>query len=331
MSDIKNNPQTLTLVTGGTGLVGFNVIKALLSRGRKVRALVRSPEKGARLLPEGVDIVSGDVTDKASVLRAMQGCSVVYHIAGYPEQWKKSPSIFDQVNVGGTQNMIDAALALGVDRFIYTSTIDVFKAGKGETFDESIIDTTPKWTFYERSKQEADRHVVAALEKGLPALFIHPAAVYGPGPSDSPGINELICKLYKNQVPALLPGGFPVVYSVDVGEGHVAAEEKAAIGERFILSESYQSLDRLAGEILTTLGLNKSTPFVLPYPLAKVASVMTEAVADVINKPPLIPKGQLHFLQWQAIPSSKKAQAQLAWQPTPVSQGLKKTVEFLFS
>lgn len=318
------------LVTGATGQVGYNIMQALLRREYDVRLLVRSVEKAQRLMPRVCELVEGDITNKASLYAAMDGCDTVYHAAGFPEQWMRDNSIFEKVNTNGTRKMADVALDSGVSRFIYTSTIDVFKAAPGETYDESVIDADPKGTFYERSKQEADKVVVAAMDKGLPAIFLHPSAVYGPGPliKGSPGINDLILKLYKGQVPALLPGGFPVVYGPDVGEGHVLAAEKAAVGERFILSDQYLSLRDLATIVYEELNIKKRFPMTMPLPVAKMVAELGEAVANVINKPPLIPKGQLTFLQWQAIPSSEKAKRELGWESRPFRECVKPTYSF---
>jgi len=318
-----------TLVTGATGLVGYNVVDALLKRNRRVRALVRSIEKGKRFLPEDCELIQGDITDKDSLRKAMKDCSIVYHSAGFPEQWMKDPDIFQRVNVGGTQNMVDVALEGKIKRFIYTSTIDIFEAEAGQEYDESIIDSQPKGTFYERSKQLADQRVVAAVEKGLPALFLHPSGVYGPGPTESPGTNDFILKLYRGAVPVLLPGGYPVVYAPDVGAGHVLAEQKAEVGSRYILSEAYYDLPQLTQIILEELGINKKVPPVMPLPVVKMISRLGEWWSGIINKPPLIPKGQLHFMQWKARPESKKAQQELDWSPTPLREGLSKTISFL--
>jgi nucleoside-diphosphate-sugar epimerase len=120
-----------------------------------------------------------------------------------------------------------------------SSTIDVFTWRSGETYDESEIDPTPKGTHYERSKQRADKLVV---DSGLDAVFLHPSAVYGTGPSDSPGVNDLIVRLANNKAPGLLPGGFPVVFAPDVGEAQVRAAERAPAGARYILSDRYYTL-----------------------------------------------------------------------------------------
>ena len=318
-----------TLVTGSTGLVGYHIVRTLMQRGRRVKALVRSIDKGKALLPDACELVQGDITDQAAVQRAMQGCSVVYHAAGLPEQWLPDPARFHHVNVGGTQNALDAALAHGVQRFMYTSTIDVFAGQAGCEFDESRLDPQPRGTTYERSKQVADQQVVAAVQRGLPAIFLHPSAVYGPGPTSSPGLNNLIVQLQHGRLPALTPGGLAVVFAPDVGEGHVLAEEHAPIGSRYILSESYYTLAEFAQTVLAELGIEKSPPPTIPLVVARGISNISEWVAGFTHRPPLAPKGGLYFLQWQAHPQSEKAQRELGWKPTPLREGLRKTIAFL--
>lgn len=318
-----------TLVTGGTGLIGFNVVQALLRRGRRVRVLVRSIDKGLALLPKECELAQGDVTDAASVRRAMGGCSVVYHVAGVPEQWLPDPARFQQVNVGGTRNALEAALALGVERFIYTSTIDILAGETGKECDESRLASRPLSTPYERSKQAADQLVVDGVRRGLPAIFLHPAAPYGPGPTTTPGINNAIAKLLRGQMPALTPGGTALVFTLDVGEGHVLAEEKGSAGERYILSESYCTLAELAQAVCAEAGLEKKPPPVLPLPVASAMAGASELLARFTRRPPLIASGQLHFMQWQAYPVSRKARRELGWQPTPLREGLRQTIAYL--
>ncbi len=314
-----------TLVTGATGLVGNAIVRALLGRGRSVRVLVRDTAKAARVVPEGCDIAKGDVTDPASVRAALRDVEVVYHAAGLPEQWLKHPGTFERVNVGGTQTLCAEALRAKVKRFVYTSTIDVFRADTGANYDESEVDAEPKGTFYERSKQEADRRVVASLELGLPAVFLHPSAVYGPGPAASPGINDFVDKMRDGKVPGVLPGGMPVVFSDDVGEGHVRAEERAEPGARFILSERYVTLEELGQVVATALGVK--APSVLPLWLAKLAASATEGFSLLTGKPPLVPKGQLHFLQWGARPNAARAKQELGLEFVALEDGIRRLVQ----
>lgn len=316
------------LVTGGTGIVGHSIARVLLAEGRPVRALVRDPERARRLLPDGCDVVRGDVTDADSVRRALNGCDVVYHAAGLPEQWLPDPVTFARVNVGGTRTMVDAALAAGVRRFVYTSTIDVFAWTPGRPFDESVLDPQPKGTAYERSKQEADRVVVDALGRGLPVVSLHPSGVYGPAPAGSPGLNTLIRDLVAGKIPMLLPGGLPVVYAPDVAAGHVLAERRGAVGGRWILSESTWSLVALARAVCDAAGRGRVPP-VMPGWIAHVVAVAGEAVARLIGRPPLIPRGQLHFLESGADPDATRARRDLGWAPTPFREALAPTITWV--
>jgi dihydroflavonol-4-reductase len=318
------------LVTGGTGMVGYCIVQSLLARGHHVRALVRSPDKGRAVLPAACELVQGDVTAPASLAPAADGCEWVFHAAGFPEQWMRDPATFDRINAEGTANMVAAARAAGAKRFVLTSTIDVFRWRTGETYDESELDPEPKQTPYERSKQRADQIVVEAVDGGLDAVFLHPAAVYGPAPSDSPGTNDLLMKLFHGKVPVLLPGGYPVVFGPDVGEGHVRAAERAATGARFILSERYYPLTDLAREMLAALGLlHRKVPRVIPLWLARTISAAGELAAGLTGRPPLMPKGQLQFLQIDSYPSARRATDELELRFTPLAEGLARTVVWL--
>ncbi len=316
------------LVTGATGLVGFNIVQALRRRGADVRCLARSPDRARGILGEGVEVVRGDLADETSVDTAVRDCSTVYHAAGLPEQWLSDPSIYHRLNVGGTRTMIGAALKHGVERFVFTSTVDVFAAATGEEHDESVIDREPKGTAYERSKQEADRMVAEAIDRGLPAVFMHPSAVYGPGPLTSRGLNHFFADLRDRKIPLLLPGGLPVAFAPDVGEGHVLAAERAEIGDRFILSDAYFSLEEMARRVADIVGLKK-TPPVLPLWVGRLVSEVGEQVSRFTRRPPLIPKGQLHLLQWGAKPIATRAKEQLGWRMTPFDVGQRRTMEFL--
>ena len=244
------------LVTGATGLIGFNIVEQLLPL-HQVRVLARSVEKAKALFGSKVEIVRGDVTESASLGPALAGCEIAFHAAGFPEQWMKDPQIFQDVNVGGTRNVLEVARTTGVRRVVYTSTIDVFAGKAGETYNESTLDPEPKGTYYERSKQDADRLAESFQKGGMDIVFLHPSGLYGPGPAGSPGMNQIIVDLKKGKIPMLLPGGVPLAYSHDVARGHILAAEKAKSGDRFILSESYKTLTEIAEIICRQLSIRK--------------------------------------------------------------------------
>jgi dihydroflavonol-4-reductase len=324
--------MTWTLVTGATGNVGNAIARALVAEGRPVRALVRDPERARPLLPDACALVRGDVTDAASVRAAFADVACVYHAAGLPEQWLPDPDTFTRVNVGGTRTMLEAAREARVERFVYTSTIDVFAWRPGEPFDESVLDAAPKHTFYERSKQDADRLVQAAVDDGLPAVFLHPSAVYGTSPTTSPGVNDLLCRLVRGEIPLLLPGTMPVVFADDVARGHLAAE-RTAPGSRFILSESVWSLTELAARMAAAarevLGTEVSLPRALPEWVARGVSLLTEGLSKITGRPPLLPAGQLEFLLSGAHPVAERARTRLGWSPVSLADGMRSTVAWL--
>lgn len=309
------------LITGATGTVGHPISARLAADGHHVRALVRSPERARDLLPDGVEAVAGDVADAASVRAAIAGCSVVYHAAGLPEQWRLDPGDFQRVNTEGTRNLVEAALAESCERFVYTSTIDVFAWTPGQPFDESVIDPKPRPTYYERSKQDADRIVVEALDAGLPAVFLHPSGVYGPAPVLAAGLNDLLAQLASRKIPMLLPGGMPVVYADDVAEGHLRAAADAEVGERFILSEEFHSLAEIAS-IVARHAERAKLPPVMPIAVARAVSALGERVARVSKRPPLIPRGALHFLESDARPVAGRARERLGWTAKGFDEGV---------
>lgn len=313
------------LITGATGTVGYPIARDLAARGERVTALVRDPDRARARLPEGVSTVAGDVTDRASVDRAMAGRDVVFHAAGLPEQWRRDLGDFDRVNAGGSHNVAEAALAAGVRRLVYTSTIDVFAWTPGRPFDESVLDPEPRPTHYERSKQRADR-IVAAIAERLDTVFVHPAAVYGPVPALAAGLNDLLVRLATGKIPMLLPGGMPVVYSEDVARAHVEAADRAEPGSRYIVSDTYLTLAEIAASVDRAEGGAKQ-PRVLPLAVARAVMATGEAVARVTGKPPLVARGELEFLISHPVPVADRLRDELGISPTPWEEGLKRTLQ----
>ena len=313
--------MSLALVTGATGKVGGAVARALLARGDSVRALVRDPERASQLLPDGVELVRGDVTDPASVAAAVTGCELVFNAMGLPEQWTKDPDLFDRVNARGTEAVVRAAHEAGVRRVVHTSTIDVFHADRGARFDESRVADYPKGTLYERSKQRAEQLAFAA-RGDMELVICNPAGVYGPTPASSVSIDgEMFAPLIAGKLPALPPGGLGVCFDAGVARGHLLAAERGRDGERYILCDRHVTLRELARRVVDAARHGRVPP-TIPAPAARALAELGEALARAAGIPPLLARGQLHFFLWNAAPDSTKAQEELGWEPTALEDGL---------
>ncbi len=315
------------LVTGATGLIGNRIAHLLLRAGHEVTALVREPARAAKVLEEGIRVVRGDVTQRASLQAAVEGIDWLFHAAGMPEQYQADPSVFDRVNRGGTANVLQVALEGGVRRVIYTSTMDVFAAKPGGTLVETRLDEGDKPTAYERSKVAADREAVAAVARGLDVVHLCPSAVYGPGPVHV-GLNSFFIKLLNRQSPMLPPGGMSIVYIDGCAKAHLAAAEVGVSGERYLVSDTHVSTAELAQEIIAQSDLSRVPP-VAPGWLVRAVAVGSEAAAKAFGVSPLIAKGQLELMQWNVKVDTAKAERALGFRPTALADGVALTIAAL--
>jgi nucleoside-diphosphate-sugar epimerase len=311
-------------VTGATGKVGNAVARALHARGDEVVALARDPERTRAALPDGVSVVRGDVTDPASVRAAAEGCELVFNAMGMPEQWVPDEAVFEQVNAGGAETVVRAAREAGARRVVHTSTIDVFEAPPGGRLVESRVDPRPKGTAYERSKQHAEELALAA-RGDMELVMVNPSAVYGPGPGSVSLERQLMRPVARGILGFVTPGGMGVVHEDGVAAGQLLAAERGGDGQRYILSDRHVTLHELAREVVRVAGSGR-VPAVLPLPVARVVAAAGDALAARTGITPLISRGQLDFVLWDAHPDSTRAQEELGWEPTPLEDGIRSSL-----
>ncbi len=319
------------LVTGATGKVGSAVARRLADRGDEVIALVRDVAAAREALPAGVELARGDVTDPASVREACEGIEGVFNCMGIYEQWLPDDSRFEQVNAQGALNVITAARQAGARRAVHTSTFDVFHAETGGTMTEADLADYPKGTAYERSKQRAEELVLAEARAGSPdfeLVIVNPTSVYGPGPWHSAGLDGGIRDAIRRRLPAVPPGGMTLTYVDDVADGHVSAFDRGRPGERYILGDGFATMREIVATAVEEAGRGFVPP-TMPVPLAKALASGGERLAGLIGRPPLLGRGQLHFLLWQARVDSAKARDELGIEFTPWRDGIARTVRWM--
>ncbi len=318
------------LVLGATGLIGFHITQALLRQGVRPRAMVRDAQRGRQLHGEAVDLVVGDITAPSSLQGVFSDVDVVFHAAGIPEQWVPDEGVFERINHQGCRNVAHAAAAAGVRRLVFLSTIDVFEPQADQRIHERCARRTQARSAYERSKQAADLHLQAQYPPSGPleVIYLHPCAIYGPGPTRSRGTNDFVKEIKARQIPILVPGGMPLVLAADVGEAAVRAAQQAQAGERFVLTGPWISLRDLATQVHQQLNYGRVPP-VLPLPVARAVSTLTQAWSRLTGTAPLVPRGQLEALQWGAKPEATRAREHLGMTFTSLDAGLRQLLDSL--
>jgi len=316
------------LVTGATGKIGNAVALALAQRGDEVVALVRDAARARELLPPGIELATGDVTDVESLRRAAVGIEGAFNCMGLYEQWLPDPTAFERVNAAGARDVARAAREAGARRFVHTSTFDVFHARRGGTVREDGLADYPKPTPYERSKQRAEELLLAEAERGIEVVICNPAAVYGPGPWAGAGLDGMLRDALRRRLPALPPGGMTLVHTADVAAAHLAAFGRGQPGGRYILADGF-ARSRDIVEVAVAEAGRRRVPPVMPIPVAKALARGGEAFSRLIRRPPLLAAGQLEFLLWEARADSSKAREQLGVGFRPWRDGVRETVRWM--
>ena len=318
------------LVTGAAGFVGSALVRAFLADGYAVRALVRATSRPDNLAGLEVDCVEGDICDASSVGRAMTGVRYLVHAAADYRLWTRDPDALVRTNVEGTRTVMRAALAAGVERVVYTSSVATLAPrADGKPADETVrLPEGAATGAYKRSKVVAERVVETMLDsEALPAIIVHPSAPIGPRDIRPTPTGRMIVAAACGRMPAFVDTGLNLVHVDDVALGHVAALERGAVGERYILGGDNALLAEILGEIAKIVGL--TPPRIrLPrgplYPLAAAA----EAIAWATGREPLLTLDGLRMSRRRMFFSSEKAQRDLGYRARPHVDGLRDAIDW---
>jgi dihydroflavonol-4-reductase len=263
-------------VTGATGHIGANLVRALLKEGRTVRALVHKNHRGIDGLD--VEIVEADVTEPHSLNKAFAGVDVVYHLAAVISLSMSDWPTVEAVNVIGTRNVVQACLDCGVRRLIHFSSIHALVQEPMATpVDElrPLVDSQgcPP---YDRSKAASEREIRQGIERGLDAVLLNPTAVIGPNDFQLSHFGEVLLAMARGKLPALVEGGFNWVDVRDVVDGALRAQEQAPPGAKYLLSGNWATVRKMAELTEEILGV-PSPHFICPTWLARSSAPMVTA------------------------------------------------------
>jgi dihydroflavonol-4-reductase len=319
-----------TLLTGATGFVGSAVARALITRGHRLRILVRPSSDRRNLAGLDVEPVVGDLTDPASLARAADGCRYVLHVAADYRTWVPDPDAMRRANIEGTVAMLRAAQTAGADRIVYCSSV----AALGLTADATPADeTTPVnpaalVSTYKRSKYEAEQAALELARQGAPVVIVNPAAPVGPRDIKPTPTGRMILDAAAGRTPAYVDTGLNIVHVDDVAEGHMLALERGRLGERYILGGENLTLQALLTLIAQVVGRRPPAIRLPLLPLWPVALAM-EALGRITRFEPRLTSDTLRMARKKMFYSSAKAMHELAYAPRPARQAIEDAVTWL--
>lgn len=319
------------LVTGATGFVGSAVLRRLIGRGWRTRALVRP--KGDRRNLDGleVDLVEGDLLDPSSLDRALDGCEALFHVAANYRLWVPDPATIYAVNVEGTRSLMEAALAAGVGRIVYTSSVATLglNSDASPADEDTPVSLDDMIGHYKRSKYLAEAEVRQMVkDQGLPAVIVNPSTPVGPRDVRPTPTGRMIIEAASGRIPAFVQTGLNIVHVDDVAAGHLAAYDRGVIGERYVLGGDNLSLEEILRQI-AVLTHRRAPRVKLPHNLVLPVAHVAEAWARLSRggEPFVTVDGVRLAKKWMFF-TYAKAERDLGYMPRATANALGDAVEW---
>ncbi len=318
------------LVTGASGFVGASVVRALLAAGRKVRALLRPSSDRRNVEDLAVDVRLGSLTEPRSLAAALEGCGALYHVAADYRLWVRNPAEMYAANVDGTRSLMEAALAAGVGRIVYTSSV----ATLGWRADGGAADETTPSTLadmvghYKRSKFLAEAAVRDLVRtRALPAVIVNPSTPVGPRDVKPTPTGRIIVEAVRGRIPGFVDTGLNLVHVDDVADGHLAALRRGAVGQRYILggqdvllADMLAAIARLAGRRPPRWRIPRQA--IVPFAYA------SELAARITGREPMLTLDGLRMSEHHMFFSSAKAERELGYRARPYREALADAVRW---
>jgi dihydroflavonol-4-reductase len=312
------------LVTGGAGFIGSHLVRRLLDGGAAVRVLERPGAPAQHLPLDRVELVYGDIRDRAAVERAVRGCREVYHLAANPHLWAQQRGLFHQVNYLGTVNVLEAALAAGARRVLHTSTESILTRARqtGAITEEQSVTVDDVVGPYCRSKFLAERHAFRLARGGAPVVVVNPTLPVGPGDHGRSPPTQMMLDFCRGRRREYLDAELNLIDVRDVAEGMVLALERGRPGRRYLLGHENLSIYQVFLTLARLTGLPPPR-WRVPYGVALAAAYVSEFVADVVtHRAPAatvtgvrLTRRRMHF-------DPRRSLDELGLRPRPVSDSL---------
>lgn len=320
-----------TLVTGATGFVGSAVVRCLLDAGHQVRVMVRAQSPRTNIQDLDVEIVTADLTQTDTLLNAIKGCDILFHVAADYRLWVRDSNVLYRVNVEGTRNLMQAAIDAGVSKIVYTSSV----ATLGLKSDGTPADENTPVSFanmighYKRSKYLAEQAVQQMIaEQNLPAIIVNPSTPIGPRDIRPTPTGRMVLDAACGRMPAYVDTGLNVVHVDDVAKGHLLALQHGQIGERYILGGHDMTLQQIF-DIIADITDRTAPKIKLPHNLVLPIAYLSEAWAWLTRGPePRATVDGVRMSKKLMYFSSDKARQVLGYKPRPADEALSDAINW---
>ncbi|AGY57377.1 NAD-dependent epimerase/dehydratase family protein [Gloeobacter kilaueensis] len=313
-----------TLITGASGFLGKQLALRLLKEGRAVTYL------GRRAVGEldqwGATYISGDITDAGAVERAMAGVKRVFHLAAWFDLGIREPEKMERINVGGTRNVLGAALAHKVERVVYSSTVGIFHPTSGIATEKTPV-SEKHLSHYTRTKAQAHAVALELFAQGCPVVIALPGYVYGPA---SDGLfGRLVRQFLAGELPAVVGAEqrSSYVHVDDVVEGLLLVEAKGVPGQSYILAGEAMNLRewfKLAAEVSAKAAPALELPLWALYPVA----FFSDWFSSIGGPNSVITREALDYLQGDLVASAARAERELQWHSRPLVPAMAETIRW---
>ena len=294
----------MILVTGGTGFLGSYIVDELLQRGEKVRLLARNSGKVSPR--EGVDIAEGDLLDRVALAQALEGVDRVIHAAAVVSFWSPRFEEMREVNIKGTESLVDTCLEMGVKKLVNVSSV----AALGRSGSGAVIDEKTKWSKsklnsqYGRTKYLAELEVQRGVQEGLAAVMVNPGIIIGAG-NWQQGAPKLFYMVHKG-LKYYNPGGAGFVPAVDVARAiYLLLQSDFVEGERFVLVSDSLPYKDFFGMVAESVK-GKPPHIMPPQSLVRFGAWILHIWSRITKKEPLITPETARFSRYHSVYDGSK-------------------------
>ncbi|MBI5629479.1 MAG: NAD-dependent epimerase/dehydratase family protein [Elusimicrobia bacterium] len=320
-------------VTGGTGFVGANLVRLLLEKGFRVRALARRGGDRRNLEGLAVEIVEGDLGDGGALQAGVRGARYVFHVAADYRIWVPRPDEMYATNIAGTIRVLEAAAAAGAEKIVHCSSVAAVRPAR----DRRAVDETSEYPGpeaivgpYKKSKFLAERAALELAAKGAPIVVVNPSAPIGPYDIKPTPTGKIVVDFLRGRIPSYIDTGLNVVHVLDVALGHYLAALRGRPGQRYILGGENLTLKALL-ETLAEITGRPGPRFKTPYAVAWVFSALDSARARAFGAEPLAPLDAVKMAKYYMWFDSSKAGRELGFSPAAARQALVDAVAYFTS